>query len=746
MEFLAPLMLVGAIGAAVPIVIHLIGRRRAPVRKFGAIDFLLGTNRRVARRLRLREIVLLCLRVAACLAIPLALAKPLISVRARGPVIQRGPQAVVLVIDNSFSMGTRRGDETYLDIAKDKAKRALSALGPEADVGVVLTAEGSVPPNELTRDHLRLRSQIADAQLSMRPAGTRRALRSAHALLSGTPHAAKRVYLFSPLMETSFPPGDPPWPEGSGPELHLVDVTEGEPTANLAVVGLRVDQDTDVGSRGLQVIAEIANYGSAVAKDRVVTLRIGSRSVARGLVTVGSSQSITKRFTATLASDTRVADVVVELDGDMLPFDDRRYLRVELRRDVRALVVDGDPRTVRHEDEAFYLETALRPGDRADSALLVTKTTTDELPRLQLSDYDVLFLCNVKPLDAARVAEIEAWLEKGGGLLVSVGDNVEADAYNATMAPILAQELRSLRDVAPGASPGEQEGRAERIGRLETGHPIFGVFSANAEELRGARFRRLFLVGPTSRGEQRRSVPSLLPADDNRRSVPSLLPADEHRRSVARFESGAPFLVEARVGAGRVLLMTSTIDRDWNDLPIHPGYLPLIQQVARYLARSPTRDPGGDLLVGRVREIPVAAADDRIEVTSPRGKKTIIEKKRIQGRTSVAFTDTSEPGVYRVATASAEGGLRQRQHMSFAVNLDPRGSDTRRVAADRIPVSAGSGNSGKSAGETAAAKKIELWHGLAASLLLFLFSEAVLTSGLGHVGSTGGRLADRVRR
>ncbi|HEU5058426.1 MAG TPA: BatA domain-containing protein, partial [Kofleriaceae bacterium] len=67
MEFLAPLMLVGLVGVALPIVIHLIGRRRARRVKFAAVDFLLGSDRKVKRKLRLREILLLLARVLACL-------------------------------------------------------------------------------------------------------------------------------------------------------------------------------------------------------------------------------------------------------------------------------------------------------------------------------------------------------------------------------------------------------------------------------------------------------------------------------------------------------------------------------------------------------------------------------------------------------------------------------------------------------------------------------------------------------
>src|SRR5262245_38570456 len=98
-------MLIGAIGISIPIIIHLIGRRKAPVLKFGAFDFLMGTRKRVARRLRIREVLLLAMRAGVCLAIPLALAKPLVSCSAVGPAVQRGPQAVAIVVDNGFTMG-----------------------------------------------------------------------------------------------------------------------------------------------------------------------------------------------------------------------------------------------------------------------------------------------------------------------------------------------------------------------------------------------------------------------------------------------------------------------------------------------------------------------------------------------------------------------------------------------------------------------------------------------------------------
>src|SRR5690349_19535517 len=134
-------MLVGVIALAVPIAIHLIGRRRAKTVKFAALDFLLATKRRTARRFRLRERVLLAIRAIACAAVALALAKPYTSCTRKGPQVTRGPQAAVLVIDDSFAAGYQLDGRPWIRRATEEARRILTQLGPEAEVAIVRSAE-----------------------------------------------------------------------------------------------------------------------------------------------------------------------------------------------------------------------------------------------------------------------------------------------------------------------------------------------------------------------------------------------------------------------------------------------------------------------------------------------------------------------------------------------------------------------------------------------------------------------------
>ncbi|HET9621894.1 MAG TPA: BatA domain-containing protein [Kofleriaceae bacterium] len=702
MGFLAPLMLVGVIALAVPIAIHLIGRRRARVVKFAALDFLLATKRRTARRFRLRERLLLIVRAVACAAVAIALAKPYTSCARKGPQVMRGPQAAVLVIDDSFAAGFVVDGRPWLRAATDEARRILTQLGPEAEIAIVRAAEGADHPTELTRDHIRLRDQLLALEPSARPADTTRALARAAQLLAASSHVRKTVFLLSLLARTGLKPDDPPWGK-DGPVLAVSDLRPAR-MPNLAITGLRGDPDPGAASRGVAFDAEVGNFSDAAAKVEL-SLTIADRVVARGTLDVPAGARKTKHFLAALPPGVRAADASVSLSGDNLAIDDRRWVRASLRDRVRVLIVDGDPRTVRHDDEAFYLEAALRPGDREDSGDAVRVITAEELagvePRargtaaaIDLDEFDVLILANVAALPAPRVNVIADWVRAGGGILVAPGDRVDPAAYDKTMLPLLPQSLRDPIDTTWGALPEERDARALHLVKWEADHPIFTPFSKAAPELADAKFFQISLLGPTTSAD---------------------------RKVLARFTNGAAALVEASIGAGRTLLFTSTLDRDWNDLPIHPGFLPLMQQTVRHLARKHAAFGESDHAVGSSVVLPTGDLK-KLEVRGPDGVGQVFEGDRLAGRSTVRYGRTDRPGIYRVIGTDQTGSTHERDELAFVVNVDPHGSDLTAVPPSALPPS-GTGTGNAPADDE---RRIELWHALAAAVLLLLLAEGLL--------------------
>lgn len=706
--FLSPGYVIATITFAIPIAIHLIGRSRARVRRFAAMELLQRSDRRVARRTKLQRWLLLLLRALAIAAVPLILAKPFVEATSHDLPASAvaGAQSAVLVIDDSLSMSAERSGRTLLATAKYRARRILDALGSDSEVAIVLgSRDGGAPVAQLTGDRIKLQRELAQIRPTYCATDITGALKRAAQILVTASRPAHRVYLLSDLAAHGFG-SEPPWAAGRGPELVVVDVSDGTPAANRAVVDVRTEPAPHLGPRGVRISVDVANFGAQAVKELPMTLRVDGHAVAKGLVDVPAHGRAIKRFFHVLepragGGELGVYDVTAELLPDVLPLDDRRFARVEVRRALRVLVVDGDPRTSRRDDEVFYLETALRPGNRDDSQLDVSTVAADELAGRRLADFDVVFLCNVKQPDGDALRE---YVQSGGGLFIALGDNVDSDAYNGALGDLLPQPLQTLRTVGATAADrddGERRagGDGMRLGRIDRNHPLLAPLAdAQAgEALQAARFSRYALFRPRPEGE---------------------------RQVLLRFADGAPALLEGRLGAGRVLVWASTLDRDWTDLPIQPAFLPLMQQATRYLARAPMHDPEAAQTVGQRHEIPLHDGDLRVEVTQPSGKQLAFEKDKVAGRRLLGFEATDEPGIYRVAAAGRDGVMRARPDASFVIDVDAAESDPTPIDAARLRALTAGG--GAASAQAVPKRRVELWHTLGAALLLLLLGEALL--------------------
>lgn len=727
-ELYAPVFAAFAALAAVPLLIHLFGRPRAERRKFAPLGFLRRSDRRTARRRKIVEILLLVARCLAIAAVPLVLAKPFFETDHPGDmaaVISGRSESAVIVVDDSRSMRWRAGGKSLFDAAIGKARAIVDGMGRDSEAAILLTSSGSqAPQGELTPDRTRLRAALAAIQPSERVGDSTAALRRAGAILAGAPRPERRVYLVSDLAAHGLA-ADPPWGgSAEAPELTLVDAAGGRALANRAVVGLAIESAPQLGPRGLRIDAEVANFSGEAVKELEVTLRVDGRAVAKGLLDLPAQGRGTKRFFHALADPAPAAgeerpdaaepphDLAVEIAPDALADDDRRFARVQIVRRLRALLVDGDPRTIRRDDELFFLETALRPGDRDDSRIDLTVTTLAELPRHPLDQVDLVFLCNAKAPDGERAAALEKFVAAGGGLFLSMGDNVDSDAWNAALGDLLPQPLAGVRTVGAVANARDDgEARAggdgERLARFDRRHPVLAPFTGAAgetargpaEALREARVQRFALLKPTAEARDGHAI-------------------------LLRLESGAPLLVEGKHGAGRVMLLTTTADRDWSDLALQPAYLPLVQQSARYLARAALRAPDAPIRVGQPHEIALADGDQRLEVTLPSGAKRSEGASAIAARRLYVFTGTDEPGIYRFAAGSSAFALPRRPVADFAVNVDDRESDLARVEPARL---AGIARPHGGAAGKPSKRRVELWHALGAALLGLMVAEGLLS-------------------
>jgi hypothetical protein len=718
LAFAHPAYLWGLLAVALPILVHLFNQRRPRPLAFGAIEFVLRSQRQKARRLRLRQILLLALRCLLIAAVALALARPSLKPRGAQAAQTTGPQATALVLDASLSMRYRSGSKTLFSRARDEALAALDRLGPDepATVGLCagpagFTGGGMGAPSF---DRLAARRVLQDAQPTWLSSDLTSCLAAAARALGESPVPGKRIIAFSDLAAHSIrldapPPLVPAAPGAAGPPAQgirpavvLVDAAQGGDLPNAAVIATAVRPAAALGPRGYEVVATIANHSAQAVSGLQVSLRIGPNTVAKGFADVPAHGTAKKTLGAVLP--TGVVTGRVELARDEaqgLDEDDGQDFVVHVPRDVKALIVDGSPSSLRTRDEAFFVEAALSPA-RTGGRIVSQTLDSDAAANAPLDGIDVAVLLNIPAPHKAFAERLRAAVShRGMGLFIALGDHVDPDAYNDALGDLLPRPLHLIKTAAePGAQGAEDH--AARFGVVEWPHPLFRVFGpAEREGLESARTFRYALLKPD-------------PA------------AQAH--TIASYDDGAPALIEGRVGSGRVILYTSSASRTWTDWPIRVSFLPVLQQAVGFLASALEERSPPPAQLGDERALPAPPGFQVSQVLGPDGKPLALRREK-QEADAVAGP-LLLPGVYRPQVAPPGGAPHEEPSLFFVALLDPKESDLRRVDESELKAQLGGAGSAQVAASAEAAQGAHgtpLWSGLLLLGALALLGEGALT-------------------
>ena len=188
--FLESAFLGGLAAVSVPVVIHMLQSPRARQIDFPSVRFLKMVQRKATRRTRLKNLLLMLLRMALIALICLGMAKPWEESEETN-VLPDAPVSMVLVLDHSYSMGYRDRGRTRLDQARQAALDLVDTLKPGDEVAVLLANETVEPcVREFTTDLDRVKKALREAELSVVGTNIEPALREALRLASKAGTAA----------------------------------------------------------------------------------------------------------------------------------------------------------------------------------------------------------------------------------------------------------------------------------------------------------------------------------------------------------------------------------------------------------------------------------------------------------------------------------------------------------------------------------------------------------------------------
>ncbi|HLB30895.1 MAG TPA: BatA domain-containing protein, partial [Gammaproteobacteria bacterium] len=599
MTLLAPLFLLGIAAIALPLFLHRLQVQSPDREPFSSGMFLLASEQRVHLQKRLRYLLLLALRIALLAVLAITFAGPVLRLPER-LVPGAGPVLYLVVIDASFSM---QADGRF-DQALTEARTIIQTLPPGDKASILLAGSTITSLAEAQSDRAALETALA----ALEPGAGRLDLGELMETLEDIIREAREpvaLHIVSDFQETGTPARFSDLvPERTGDGwigLKLHPVANGT-AANRFISGVRRDREAlevSIRSRGIQTGGDELRLAIAINGEN--RQEQSQPAMADGETLFRFQDQVFAR------GDNRV--IAELLNADPWSGDNRYYAVIDNSdlRPVLVLTADPDSRAV------TYIETALATGLTDYRAEAVKIQDLD--PRI-LGRYSWVIVEDLGVVNDPLAAALAAYLDDGGAILAALGERALA-----------------RRQVPVGGQSAEAAGLASLNGK---GHTIARIDASHPALKQGASWRHV-------------NVSNLFEIE-----------AGDNDRGLVFMDDGHPFLLEHHRGAGKMLLLASSLDNIWNDLPVHPVFVGFLTEAGRYL--------GGEDGLERQR----LAGARLILQQSGYASGQVIDP---QGKTALTLADTRRSqeiplnrlGFYQVYTPGRE--------RLIAVNPDPRESE-----------------------------------------------------------------------
>lgn len=521
MVFLNPLLLWGLLAASVPIIIHLINRRRHKTIQWAAMQFLLKAARESRGKKKLRHILILTCRALGIAALAFAAARPLVS-----SLLGWGGGSidlVVLILDRSASMETKPGDglESRRQIVLDQVRKTMGDLG---SARLVLIDSANGRPQDVPSPEVLV--ELSGAAATDTAADFPTLLARAADFLTETPGRAE-VWLASDLQTSNWRPSDERWAAARAalatlpqrPAIRVLSIT-GATAANSSIRLLGSRRSGDELLLDVEVLRAEDSRGSATVP---LTLNLGGARTTETLTLPGQSLRFQKRVALPAGSETGHGWLSIPADGN--PRDNAAFFAYGPARPVRTVIVSAPG-----ESASFLALAAAPPGFGNQSAEIISPAAA-----ATLGTADVSAIIWAAPLpEGGPAVTLQNFLTSGGHVLF-----VPPGAASSTA-------FLDIKWSAPAeAAPGK--------------FLILGDWNR--------------VDGPLRNGLDGTPIPA-----DRLRAIRRQVPTGD-AAPLATWEDGEPFISRRVVDRGVAWFMGSLPDYAWSNLGDADVLLPVVQRM-----------------------------------------------------------------------------------------------------------------------------------------------------------------------
>lgn len=524
MNFLFPTFLIGLAAIAIPIIIHLFNFRRYKKVYFTNVRFLKELKQESDSKSRLKEYLILAMRILAIAFLVLAFAQPFIPGKAK---VQQGQKVISVYVDNSFSMESTNKQGTLLENAKTAAAEIVNSFNA-GDKFQLLT-------NDFEGRHQRFLSkeefieQLDEVNISSATKNIHDVLKRQQDFLQNSGSANKRIFLLSDFQKNQS-------------LIRKSEVDTGIVVSLIPLVSSEVNNvyidsiwfETPVQQFGTQQIIHtlIVNKSTKDIENGSLKLLINDLQVAMSSFNVGAEakKDVSIIFTV---REKGINKGLLKIEDYPVTYDDAFFFSFNAQTVIRSLVINGKEsrtsgnfRSLMQNDSLFVY--AENPETAIDYGLF---------PKL-----NVIVLNELSTLSSGLGSELQKFVNGGGSLVIFPARKSDLVSYN--------EAFRNLQ------------------------LPAITGLDTSSMRTQAINFDQGLYEGVFEKADQRMDLPKVKEHYSFAQATRS------NARAILSLQNGNPLLAQYSLGSGKIYLFASPSDELSSNFIRHALFVPTLIRIS----------------------------------------------------------------------------------------------------------------------------------------------------------------------
>jgi uncharacterized membrane protein len=603
MTFLNPAVLFGLIAASIPIIIHLLNLRKLKKIDFSTLQFLKELQKNKIRKIKIKQWLLLALRVLIILAIVTAFARPTLVGVSIGGTTSAAKTTAIFILDDTFSMSVVDQNGSYFNQAKEAIKNILTQFEEGDEFGLVLVSH---QPDEIekTSNLNKFRQEVDATNISFTSGKLNNAIIKAAQLIGEAKNFNKEIYLLTDFQKGRLAVENEitDLREQLGEQVRLYSFNySGKEVFNFGIDELKLNTQIFEKDKPVKFDAVVKNYSDRAKDNLVVSLFVNGDRLAQQSINLNPGESKTASLEA-LAKNYGYSEALVEIEEDDILEDNKRFTSFFIPEKIPVLILYDDI------NDTKLVEAALKSVSEKDYFELTLKNV-EQISGIQLNNYQVTILLSSDFMNASD--KLKQFISSGKGVIVLPSSDLSSSNFN--------NSLSSINIPSGGGLIKTEKGQSVRFNEIDFNHPVFeNIFiEEKKKQVESPEFYSYYKINPAGKG-----------------------------KSIITLEDESSFLSEYSINAGKVLLFSSSPVFKWSDFPIKSIFAPLVTKSVMYLASNNGAD--NNYLAGEIINVNVSERTlPQIKIIKLNSNQDVINIDAQQTTNFISYDQTSLTGNYK---------------------------------------------------------------------------------------------------